>query len=487
MVGIENIFKIAFSFVPMQQVVFYSWQSDLPNATNRGIIQDALEIAVKAISSDDTIALEPVIDRDTQGMAGSPDIRTTIFSKIEAADVFVADVSIVGKISEKKNTPNPNVLLECGFAMNALGYDKIILVFNDAFGDPPDLPFDLSGRRLITYTSKKEDTDRATPRKLLAKIFEAALRQVLILQQPSADSLFSKSLEAVENNASNKIIVLKRELKLFLEEVERRQPQKFSEGGSIEALLEGINATEELLLPYAKLTTVIAEMSDKDAALEMFKWFGKLIYKYDTPKHYQGIVHDYDFDYYKFLGTELLIQFIAPLVRESRWQILKEILDGTVPVEYVGYENGPAHLPFKNIYRFVGSLYYESKKQQGVPRQSQLLKNRHSTPGMTEIISFDDFMSGDLFLYLACKLQADDRDFFNWNGIVIAPLRNPNFIVAAQRRQVAIELAEVFKAGDAEKLKLRLVQIASDFRKSSDGNFYFPLNAENISKIGTIS
>ncbi|HEY1376485.1 MAG TPA: hypothetical protein VGF55_06805 [Gemmataceae bacterium] len=29
--------------------VFYSWQSDLPNATNRGFIQDALERAARDI------------------------------------------------------------------------------------------------------------------------------------------------------------------------------------------------------------------------------------------------------------------------------------------------------------------------------------------------------------------------------------------------------------------------------------------------------
>ena len=42
----------------MKKVVFYSWQSDLPNSTNRGFIQDALEKAAKAIERDDTIGLE---------------------------------------------------------------------------------------------------------------------------------------------------------------------------------------------------------------------------------------------------------------------------------------------------------------------------------------------------------------------------------------------------------------------------------------------
>jgi hypothetical protein len=78
----------------MKQIVFYSWQSDLPNASNRGFIQRALESAAQAIKADDAVEIEPVVDRDTQGVPGSPEIASTIFSKITAADVFVADVSI---------------------------------------------------------------------------------------------------------------------------------------------------------------------------------------------------------------------------------------------------------------------------------------------------------------------------------------------------------------------------------------------------------
>lgn len=75
--------------------IFYSWQSDLPNSTNRGFIQDALNKAVKSLRNDDFIEVEPVIDRDTQNVAGAPDIVKTIFDKIEQAQIFVCDVSII--------------------------------------------------------------------------------------------------------------------------------------------------------------------------------------------------------------------------------------------------------------------------------------------------------------------------------------------------------------------------------------------------------
>ena len=51
--------------------IFYSWQSDLANPTNRGLIGFALEDAAKSLR---TIEVEPVLDRDTRGVPGSPDI-----------------------------------------------------------------------------------------------------------------------------------------------------------------------------------------------------------------------------------------------------------------------------------------------------------------------------------------------------------------------------------------------------------------------------
>ncbi|MCJ7675892.1 MAG: nucleotide-binding protein, partial [Sedimentisphaerales bacterium] len=96
--------------------VFYSWESDLPNATNRNLIERALEDAAKAIRADESIKIEPVIDRDTAGVPGSPDIANTIFGKIEQSQVFACDVSIINKGEKSRKAPNPNVLIELGYA-----------------------------------------------------------------------------------------------------------------------------------------------------------------------------------------------------------------------------------------------------------------------------------------------------------------------------------------------------------------------------------
>ncbi len=123
----------------MSDTIFYSWQSDLPNATNRGMIERALENVARAIRQDESIQVEPVVDRDTAGIPGAPDIAATIFEKIAAAQVFVCDASIINQ-GATKPAPNPNVLIEFGYALRELGPRRIV---NQAFGLVEQLPFDL--------------------------------------------------------------------------------------------------------------------------------------------------------------------------------------------------------------------------------------------------------------------------------------------------------------------------------------------------------
>ncbi|MBW8001214.1 MAG: hypothetical protein FVQ80_04250 [Planctomycetes bacterium] len=160
-------------------VVFYSWESDLPNSTNRGFIQKALENAAKSIRDDDSIKVEPVIDRDTQGVPGAPDIPSVIFEKIEQAQMFVCDVSIINKRTKFRKTTNPNVLVELGYAIKTLGLERIVMVMNTAFGKPELLPFDLNKKRVVPYYLPEHSGDKAKERNELKSKLGNALRTIV--------------------------------------------------------------------------------------------------------------------------------------------------------------------------------------------------------------------------------------------------------------------------------------------------------------------
>jgi len=163
----------------MNDTVFYSWQSDLPNRTNRSLIQSALERAARDLRSDESIAVEPVVDRDTLGEPGAPDIAATILHKIDEASAFVCDISIVCRSANNRPCPNPNVLIELGYALKSLRSERVVLVFNTAYGDVNELPFDLRFKRVLTYhmseseePSKVRSSLRATLKGAMQDIFE---------------------------------------------------------------------------------------------------------------------------------------------------------------------------------------------------------------------------------------------------------------------------------------------------------------------------
>lgn len=152
----------------MNNSIFYSWQSDLPSNTNRGFIEECIKEAIKMLKKTYNFSLEIKIDKDTKNETGTPDIVNTIFNKIERAKIFVADISIVNSNSEGRKTPNPNVLLELGYAAKVVGWERIICVFNKDFGEFEDLPFDLRFRRPLVYNLK--DKNKSEVRKSVAKV-----------------------------------------------------------------------------------------------------------------------------------------------------------------------------------------------------------------------------------------------------------------------------------------------------------------------------
>ncbi len=139
--------------------VFWAWQSDTPGKIGRHFVRDALLAAIAQLKSEIEV-VEPIerealeamdLDHDRKGVPGSPDLARTILEKIEAAAVFVADVTPVGIVplpddssKRPKRLINSNVAIELGYALRNLGDRSLLMVMNTHYGDRTDLPFDVA-------------------------------------------------------------------------------------------------------------------------------------------------------------------------------------------------------------------------------------------------------------------------------------------------------------------------------------------------------
>jgi hypothetical protein len=176
--------------------IFYSWQSDIKR--NRNFIQTCIEKAIKEIKQKlpNEIELEINIDRDTTNNSGSPEIANTIFEKIKNCDIFVSDVTIINKtllssLMKHRLTPNPNVLIELGYAVNLIGWQRVICINDTKFSLIEDLPFDIRGHRITTFKS----SDKKAKEELiliLKKAFQSIINNYdnIIAEQLKASNKF---------------------------------------------------------------------------------------------------------------------------------------------------------------------------------------------------------------------------------------------------------------------------------------------------------
>lgn len=172
----------------MTRHIFFSWQSDTPTAIGRNFILKALEDAVAAIGKDADVneaVRNLAVDRDSNGVSGSPPIVDTIFGKIDDATAFISDLTYVGRRLNGGGIPNPNVLLEHGWALKGLTWRRVLAVMNVAFGHPETvpLPFDLRhflGPIFFSLTDEASLEERAEERRKLTRAFTARLKALLI-------------------------------------------------------------------------------------------------------------------------------------------------------------------------------------------------------------------------------------------------------------------------------------------------------------------
>jgi hypothetical protein len=167
----------------MQITVFYAWQSDRPKELNHYFVRDAAKAACERITADNSNAWAVALDSDTRGVVGMCDIPNTILEKINACDIFLADLTLVGSTddSDNKPLPNPNVVFELGYAAKSHGFDVLIGVMNEAFGTVDGQVFDIKRRASLLYKASVTDSAefRKAQRDELSRALEGVFRATI--------------------------------------------------------------------------------------------------------------------------------------------------------------------------------------------------------------------------------------------------------------------------------------------------------------------
>lgn len=197
--------------------IFYSWQSDIPPKHNNYFIKTCLEKAIKELARENELQVVPRLDKDTMKKTGSPSIIDSIFRKIDICQIFIADITIINnytieEISNRRLTPNPNVLVELGYGLNRLGWERIICLNNSFYSKVEEMPFDLRQNRISQY-NYGEGIEKNQAQKELIELLKKAIGDI-IEQYDVLDEAFNQSNMMSHDkkifNALNEIIVNKK-------------------------------------------------------------------------------------------------------------------------------------------------------------------------------------------------------------------------------------------------------------------------------------
>lgn len=148
-------------------VIFFSWQMDSPKYENYSYLNNVLSDSAKVLSK--KLEKEIVVSSDSRDEDGGDSIDVAVVRKISLCDYFVADITSVreieitdaeGKVVKKKLIPNPNVMYELGYAVSTLGWNRVILVWNDKCGNKDFAPFDIRNHISLSYYRDEDDKSK---------------------------------------------------------------------------------------------------------------------------------------------------------------------------------------------------------------------------------------------------------------------------------------------------------------------------------------
>lgn len=177
----------------MDAVLFYSWQSDQDERTCRYLIRDAAERAISGVQrSHVSLELSPRLEHDTQGQPGMPDITATILGRIQKAHFYLADLTFVAETAEHKKVPNPNVLLELGYAIRSLGWDRVICVMNEHYGIAGEQIFNIRARRWPLTYNLTVGSDVSTARSEIKVGLERAINSIITADHAKVREIASR-------------------------------------------------------------------------------------------------------------------------------------------------------------------------------------------------------------------------------------------------------------------------------------------------------
>jgi hypothetical protein len=309
----------------------------------------------------------------------------------------------------------------------------------------------------------------------LNTVIRAALESI----KPEPRPQLAEAIEAIERSAPNRVIVVRAILAELLKRLQELRPKSLRTDGWAKDLGEALLQTEDIVSDYGRLAATVAAVSDEESARELYKGFGPILDQYSVPPEFSGPIFRPDFDFIKFHGHELFTSLVACLMREERWELISRLLAEGIPVKYQRQANGPGFQSFADLSKPLEFTRALDQERQRISVRGDILKSLYAAERpLGQIVSFDDFVAADFFLFLRSERWVP------WSAVYLTAV--PLFVRAAESSAVAQRIAGALALSDLEVLRKRVWAAAVALeQRFQNGWWDNPFGPDDINKIGT--
>ena len=256
------------------------------------------------------------------------------------------------------------------------------------------------------------------------------------LNELAPDNYNIKTITDIEHAFVKSNIPLVPIYKEFLNElknrVEKTRPDFNNFEFKDEAIIEQIAQTKNILLDFIRASKLAIDYKNKDLINLLYENFWSLSYFYSIPKNYRASFSpNYDFNGFQFLIMQMLISFVALLLKNNENGTLGTLLKyKNMTKQSVSNPEEPVNYTY-----FYKSLAFDSDRKRRlninkISIVSDLIKEIFEDEKIKKYLAFEDFVQADYLLYLYSTIHEE-----RWypNSIIYID-EVPEFILNSYRK-----------------------------------------------------
>lgn len=211
-----------------------------------------------------------------------------------------------------------------------------------------------------------------------------------------------------------------------------------------EAIIDQIDKLLPTSYDFGQAASLAAQYGSEPAVTALTNFIERTLDLYDIRPPYDKTYNDLEFDGYRFLVPEMLTLLMGFLLRNERWEQLREITSR--PWYMVSLGEGK-YVELARLKPYLRSMEEVRNKRLGLNQvsvQADLSRGRFEHSRLSTLMTFDQFAGAEYFLYMStvCHEPDVERPFKTWRPSTVVFLKQiPSYLGRAQRRKGLEELS----------------------------------------------